>query len=100
MMQPWSIDRLLKIHSKIDYVGCYLKHSVDDGRSARTSNYHKRLSIFQQDGRSHSGKRPLVWRDCVRFALQQTIQIRYAWLRCEIIHFIVQKKAASRNSDS
>src|SRR5258705_1501808 len=100
MVKSRSIDRLLRIHAEVDDVEDPLQHSSSNARATRGTGNEERLAILGENGRSHRRKRPLTRSDRVGFALDKAIQVRYAGLRSEVIHFVIEQEAQSRNRDA
>src|SRR5258705_4896564 len=91
MMEARRIDRLLNVHSEVDYVHDHLQHRVDDRRTAGASDCKPYLAIFQNDCRSHRRKRTLARGDGVVLALKQSVGVGHSGLRSEVVHFVVQQ---------
>src|SRR5687767_15267693 len=96
MVNTGKVDCLLDVHSVIHYVRNDTKHGVDDGWTTGRSYREPEAAVLSQnDRRCHCRKWPLLRRNCVTFALDQSIHIRRAWFGGKVVHLIVQEYAGT-----
>src|ERR1700723_2475374 len=100
MMKTRGVNGSLNVQAIVDSV----YENVGDGRdyacaAGRTEN-HANLAVFQDDGRCHARERALAGGDGIGRALKQTEHIRYARLRGEVVHFVVEKETESGGGDA
>ena len=99
IMEARRIHRLLNVQSVIHYAHQHIGNGSNDGGPAFCAEHQEELAVFQHDGGRHGRQRPLAGTDGIRRPLDQSKHVGHAWLRGEIVHFIVKQEAQAFGGD-
>mgnify|MGYP006234364949 CR=1 FL=1 len=89
-----GIDALLGAHAEIHHIHNSLKNRSDDGRTPWGADNQPQIIVFGHDGWRHRRQHALARCHSVLGIAQKPELIGVVGFDGEIIHFVVQKKAA------